>query len=267
MSREEAGPDFVTALARGLEVLRCFSDHPTAMTLTELSSRTNLARATVRRIIITLEHLGYVKATDDGFIVTPRVLELGTAHTLASGIWESANPYLTELVKITNQAASIAELDGSDVFYVARVAVPKMVSLAITVGMRLPATNTALGRAILAFMDPGEVEQILQIPSRSSIYPNHVHDRAELLADLETIRKQGWALSDEDLHPAVRSVAVPLRTDDGRVFAAMNIAAVASEVSLMQLVNEFLPVLQETALSIGKAYSLHRAAPQRTLGA
>lgn len=265
MSREEAGPDFVTALARGLEVLRTFSDSREPLTLSEMAVKTGMARATVRRIIITLEHLGYVRGVDGGFTVTPRVLELGTAHTLSSGIWDLAQAHLAALVKTTNQAASIAELDGSDVFYVARVAVPKMVSLAVSVGMRLPAEGTALGKVLLAYQTPEALEQILATPPRSPVVPFHPRDRTSLLEELTVIRSRGWALSNEDLHPAVRSVAAPLRNANGTVFAAINIAAVASEVSLDQLIDDYLPLLLKAASDIGADQARITRAPQALL--
>lgn len=262
MSREEAGPDFVEALARGIDVLRCFGDSRRPLTLSEVAAASGLARATARRLIITLEHLGYVRSLPEGYALSPRVLELGTAHTLSSGIWDLSRLHLVELVEATNQAASIAQLDGADIFYVARIAVPKMVSLSVSVGMRLPAENTALGKVLLSALSPEELEIALATAPRNPIAPHRPLSRDQLRAELREVRAKGWALTDEEIHPGVRSVAAPLRDGDGSVFAAINIAVVAAEVSLAQLTDECLPLLLRAASQISSDRALIASAPQ-----
>ena len=127
MPREGAGPDFIEALARGLDVIRAFQPQQPAMTLAGIAKETGLARPTVRRILITLQELGYVRADGAGFVLTPRVLELGMAYVRSIGLWEIARPHLEDLSRRTGESCSIAQLDGSDIVYVNRVAVPKIV--------------------------------------------------------------------------------------------------------------------------------------------
>ncbi|SDZ53819.1 transcriptional regulator, IclR family [Herbiconiux ginsengi] len=265
MSRDDAGPDFVEAIARGVDVLRCFGESRSPMTLSEIATATGLARATARRIILTFEHLGYIRAVAEGYTVTPRVLELGTAHTLSSGIWELARLHLIDLVQATNQAASIAQLDGSDIIYVARVAVPKMVTLVVTVGMRLPAESTALGKVLLSSLNPDELDVALATPHRSAVAPFRAQDHDELRAELREIRARGWALTDEELHPGVRSVAAPLRNGEGAIFAAVNIAALASEMDLTELTDRCLPLLLRAAGQISADHVLLSKAPVATV--
>src|SRR3954447_25968174 len=129
MPREGAGPDFIEALARGLEVIAAFQPGRPSMSLTEVATATGLARPTARRILLTLAELGYVRAADGGFTLTPRVLELGVAYVRSTGLWDVARPHMERLVARTDESCSIAQLDGSDIVYVARVAVPKIVGL------------------------------------------------------------------------------------------------------------------------------------------
>jgi IclR family pca regulon transcriptional regulator len=154
-----------------MDVLRCFRDHRRGMSLSEVAGATGLARPTARRILITLEELGYVRSDDRTFALTPRVLELGMAYVHGQGLWELARPHMEALVGQTHESSSIAQLDGSDIVYVARVAVPKIITFAVSIGTRFPALQTSLGKVLLAALDPAELDDALAQPSRSGITP------------------------------------------------------------------------------------------------
>src|SRR6266516_3215259 len=141
------------------------------MSLAAVAGSAGLARPTARRILLTLEQLGYVRAVGGGFELTPRGLELGTAYVLSRNRWEIARPHMEWLVARTHESSSIAQLDGADIVYVARVAVPKIVALAVTIGTRFPAMQTSLGKVLLAALPPAEVDRVLAEPSRSGITP------------------------------------------------------------------------------------------------
>src|SRR5689334_6450843 len=98
MPREGTGPDFIEALARGLEVIAAFAPGRPVMSLSEVATATGLARPTARRILLTLSELGYVRAAAGGFALTPRVLELGIAYVRSMGLWDIARPHLERLV-------------------------------------------------------------------------------------------------------------------------------------------------------------------------
>ena len=157
--RGETGPDFIEALARGLDVIRAFGPNRPIMTLSEVATAAGLARPTARRMLLTLEELGYVRTAQGGFALTPRVLELGMAYIGSTSIWDIARPHMEQLVGCTNESSSLAQLDGSDIVYVARVAVPKIITIAVTIGTRFPALQTSLGKVLLADRTPDELEQ------------------------------------------------------------------------------------------------------------
>ncbi|MFI0374454.1 IclR family transcriptional regulator C-terminal domain-containing protein [Actinomadura sp. 1N219] len=267
MPRDDAGPDFIEALARGLDVIRCFGSHRVPMSLTEIAAATGLARPTARRIVLTLEHLGYARSTPEGVVLTPRVLELGVAYTLSTGLWEVALPHLRDLVERTGQAASVAELDGSDIIYIARVEVPKVVAVNVKVGMRLPAASTALGKVLLASLDPDALHTALRAETRSPIKPHRPKPIDETEAELREVRARGWASTDGEVAPGIRSVAAPLRDGDGRTVAAVNVTAIAAEVGHRELIDDLLPLLLQATGAIGRDYELIHAAPQRALRA
>jgi IclR family transcriptional regulator, pca regulon regulatory protein len=263
--RRDGNPEFIEALARGLDVLRAFQPGRPSMTLSALAAATDLARPTARRVLITLEQLGYVRSGEQGFSLTPRVLELGMAYIGSMNLWELAQPHLEKLVGQTHESCSIAQLDGSDIVYVARVAVPKLVALAVTVGTRFPALPTSLGKVLLAALAPAELDEVLAEPSRSGITAQWRPERDEIDAALRDVRAKGWAVTDQQLAPGIRSVAAPVRDGAGRVVASINVNAHAAETSLDTLVEHHLPLLLGTASAIGADWATWQARPLNTV--
>ncbi len=250
MQRRGDDPDFVEAVARGLDVLTAFGADRPAMSLSEVAAATGLARPTARRILLTLAALGYARSTARGWELTPRVLDLGTAYVQASGLWDVARPHMEALVARTGESCSAAQLDGSDIVYVARVAVPKIIALQVSVGTRFPAVPTSLGKVLLAGLEPAALQDVLAEPSRSGVAQRWTPSPEELREVLREVRAQGWALTDEQLAPGIRSVAAPLRDGDGRVVAAANVTVHAAETSLETLTGTYLPMLLRTAADI-----------------
>ncbi len=169
MAGRGSGPDFVEALARGLDVLTCFDARRPTMSLSEVAVAAGLARPTARRLLLTLAELGYVRTTDSGYALTPRVLDLGMAYTSSLGLWDLARPHLEAMVARTHESSSMAQLDGSDIVYVARVSVPKIIALRVDIGTRFPAERTSQGKVLLAALTESEVAAVLAQPSRSGL--------------------------------------------------------------------------------------------------
>ncbi|GGP75154.1 IclR family transcriptional regulator domain-containing protein [Saccharothrix coeruleofusca] len=259
--RPDTGPDFIEALARGLDVIRAFQPHRPVMSLSDVAGATGLARPTARRILLTLAELGYVRQGEGGFALTPRVLELGVAYVRSMGLWDVARPHMERLVARTNESCSIAQLDGSDIVYVARVAVPKIVSLAVQIGTRFPALQTSLGKVQLAALPEAELDAVLAQPTRSGLVPRWRPDRAERDAVLREVRARGWALTDEQLAPGIRSIAAPLRDGAGRVVAGVNVTCHAAETSVERMVEHHLPLLLHTAGEISADFARLDTAP------
>jgi IclR family transcriptional regulator, pca regulon regulatory protein len=281
--RRDNSPDFIEAIARGLDVIRAFGPGQPVMSLAGVAAASDLPRPTARRILLTLEQLGYVRQVGSqsgtggqpgsgqpgqgpgGYELTPRILDLGMSYVLSRGLWEVARPHMEALVARTRESTSIAQLDGSDIVYVARVAVPKIVTLAVTIGTRFPAMQTSLGKVLLAALPLAEAERALAEPSRSGITPRWQPDAAERAAALREVRARGWALTDEQLAPGIRSVAVPLRDGDGQVIAAMNVNSHAAETPLEVLTGEYLPLLLQAAGAVSADWAVCQSVPQVTV--
>ena len=266
MAGRGTGPDFVEALARGLDVLTVFDAERSQMTMAEVATAARLARPTARRLLLTLCELGYIRVADGCYSLTPKVLRLGIAYYGSLGLWDVAQPHLADLVALTHESSSMAQLDGSDIVYVARVAVPKIITLRVSIGTKFPALQTSQGKVLLAALPSDELELVLAEPSRSGLPPFLPRDPQQVATELTTVRARGWALADEELAPGIRSVAVPVRDRDGVVQAAMNVTVNSAETALETLIDEHLPRLLVAASRASADWALWQSRPHIEVG-
>ncbi|MFF8872387.1 IclR family transcriptional regulator domain-containing protein [Streptomyces massasporeus] len=255
-SKQQLGREFIESLARGLTVLTAFGEGRPELTLTEVSQATGLARATARRALITYEHLGLVAPAGRTFTLTPRVLSLGFPPLSRTSLPEIAQPHLADLTSRIHESTSLAVLSdsGEEIQYTARVATARVMSVNITVGTRLPAYATALGRVLLADASEG-IREAKELPALTA---RTITDKQELAEALTSVRSQGYALVDEELEEGLRSIAVPIRDGSGRVVAALNTAMHASRRTPGECVTDLVPELTATATRIQT--DLHTAA-------
>jgi IclR family pca regulon transcriptional regulator len=261
MAGRGVGPDFVEALARGLDILTCFDASRPAMTLSEVSEASGLARPTARRLLLTLQELGYVRLSDGTFALTPQILRLGLSYIGALGLWDIARPHMSALVAQTGESSSMSQLDGSDIVYVARVAVPKLITLRVDVGTKFPAVRTSQGKVLLAALDERQLADTLAQPSRANLGTVLHKPTGDLNDELRTVRARGWALADEELAVGIRSIAVPVRDGTGTVRAAMNVTVHAAETTLETLTEHHLPLLMKAGADVSADWSLWQARP------
>jgi IclR family pca regulon transcriptional regulator len=245
--------DYVSSLARGLEVLRAFNRTRRKMTLSEVAAETGNTRAGARRILLTLVHEGYAVADGKLFDLTPQVLELGFSVLSSKGAWDIARPFIDHLSESLRESVSAAVLDKFDVVYVTGAQYHRVISVGITVGARFPAHCTANGRVLLAAqpdeMWPGMIQNI----PLTRMTDRTVTDRAEFRRVLEQVRAQGWSLVDQEMETGLMSIAVPLRNAAGGLVGAINVGAPTVRMTPQDMVDYVLPRLQETAENIGAA--------------
>jgi IclR family pca regulon transcriptional regulator len=242
-------PAYVQSLARGLAVIRAFGPETPVLTLADVARATGLTRATARRFLLTLEHLGYVQSSQRDFRLTPRVLELGFSYLSALSLPEVAQPHLEELSRVVNESTSAALLDGGSIVYVARVPTRRIMSVSITIGTRFPAAATSLGRVLLAALPDDEVDNRLSQLSLEPLTEHTLTDPTSLKEELMRVRKQGWSLVDQELEMGIRSLAAPLKKN-GEVVAAINVSTVAGSSSRKDTVQRFLEPLLSVAEKI-----------------
>lgn len=253
-SKRELGPGFVESLARGLAVLASFAADRTGVPLSALAQATGLPRATVRRALITLEHLGHVASDDGLFRPLPRVLDLGFTPLSGLTLPGLAQPRLVTLVRRVQESASMSVMTGDDIQYVARVATERIMSVDITVGTRFPAYATSMGRVLLAGLltkaPPQARDERLRALDPAPLTPYTVTSVPRLSELLHRTARDGYALVEGELEEGLRSLAVPVRDRDGRVVAAVNVSMPVGRRTADETVAELLPPLRETAAGI-----------------
>jgi IclR family pca regulon transcriptional regulator len=236
-------PSFMTSLARGLAVVRAFSDSGKPQTIAQISQKTGIPRAAVRRCLHTLKQLGYVDAELNNFALRPKILTLGYSYLSSTPLTVSSQPYLNNISRALGESSSLAVLEDGEVLYVARSAASRVMSVALNAGSRLPAYCTSLGRVMLAHLAPAELDDYFARAKLKPMTERTVVNQKKLREILAAVRQDGYALIDEELELGLRSIAVPVRGASGNVLAALNVGAQAARVSAPRMKEEFLPVL------------------------
>jgi IclR family transcriptional regulator, pca regulon regulatory protein len=242
--------DFVQSLDRGLAVIRAFGPDRERLSLSEVAKATGLTRAAARRFLLTLVKLGYVRNNGRQFSLRPRVLELGYAYLSGLALPDVAAPHLEELVARLHESSSVSVLDGHQIVYVARMPTKRIMTVAISVGTRLPAYATSMGRVLLAALTDSELDAYLAEATFERFTARTVTSPDELRVIVREAARQGYAIVDQELEEGLRAVAVPVRGAPGVGTAAINISAHSSRVSMVAMRAEVLPALLETARQI-----------------
>ncbi|MPY80968.1 MAG: helix-turn-helix domain-containing protein [Actinophytocola sp.] len=250
MPKPAGDGDYVQSLERGLVVIQAFADHTSALSLSEVAEITGLSRPTVRRMLLTLTRMGYVRCDGRGFALTPRVLNLGYAYLSSLNVTDVAQPYMEQLVEHTRESSSMAILDDTEIVYIARVPTKRIMSIMLAIGTRLPAYATSMGRVLLADLSEQDLDRYFARVEPRRLTPRTVTDEHQLRTILKEVSERGWALVDQELEDGVRSIAAPVRNASGQVIAALNSSSHAGRVPLETLRKSFLPSLVSTARRI-----------------
>lgn len=255
---EERPAEFVQSLDRGLAVIRAFSADRPELSLSEVAGETGLSRAAARRFLLTLESLNYVGSRGRQFFLKPRVLDLGYAYLSSFSASEIAQSHLEELSTRLHESCSASVLDGGDIIYTARAATNRIMTIGLSVGRRLPAFATSMGRVLLAALPPADLDAYFAGYGRPAFTSKTVTGETELRSILDQVRQRGWALIDQELEDGVRSVAAPVHDASHNVVAAINVSAHASRVTASNLQRQFLPELLSTAETISSELTARR---------
>ncbi|MEJ1164188.1 IclR family transcriptional regulator C-terminal domain-containing protein [Variovorax sp. CCNWLW186] len=246
------GDSYVQSFARGLQVIRSFSESAPRQTLSEVAAASGLTRAGARRILLTLQTLGYVVTDGKLFTLTPRILDLGFAYLSSMPIWNRAEPVMEALVQQVQESCSAAVLDATDIVYVMRVPTKKIMHISLGVGSRLPAYCTSLGRLLLADLEDNEVRARLEASSIEPLTKHTVTDIDALMTKVAQARRQQWCLVNQELEEGLISVAAPIVNRQGRMVAALNISGQANRTSAKVMQETMLPALIDAAKKVSQ---------------
>ena len=246
-------PNFMASLARGLAVIRAFTQQRRHLTIAQLSQRTGIPRAAVRRCLYTLAKLGYV-ASDDGraYVLRPSILALGHAYLSSTPLANAVQPLLDRITREIHESSSMAVLEGDDILYVARSSTnARVMSIDLGIGSHLPAYCTSMGRVLLAGLPQAELRAYLARAKLARL-TNRTIDTPEGLANvLKEVRRGGYAIVDQELEIGLRSIAVPVVDGADRAVAAINVGTQSSRVSIAEMESRFLPLLRAAAREAG----------------
>lgn len=248
---DQAGnPDFVLSLARGLSVIESFGGHHDGRSIVEIAHSTGLSRAAIRRILLTLELLGYVERSRQVYRLKTQVLRLGFSFLSSSSVVEAARPVLERIAEQLHESSSMSMLDGGQIVYVARSAASRILAAGLSVGSRLPAYCTSMGRVLLASLPDRDLEQYLRNLKPKAFTEKTITRIPKLKKAILRVRKDGYAIVDEELEMGLRSIAVPVLTRSNVVVAAINVGTHVSRVDRASLINRCLPALQDGARTL-----------------
>jgi len=252
---KESG-DYIQSLDRGLQVIQAFSENNKNLTISDVSKITGLSRPTARRILLTLEHLGFAEANNSLFSLTARTLTLGYAYLSSNNKWSIAHSFMQDFVQKTGESCSISILTGENILYVARVSTKRIMSINLDVGSVLPAYATSMGHVLLANLSTEELEKYLSNLKIDKYTDKTILDKEQLRMTLEDVREKNWGGVDQQFEEGLRSIATPIRDGNGKVIAAINCSAHAGRISKEVMLKEFLPLLQENATKISEAMKI-----------
>lgn len=253
--------DHIQSIERGFAVLQTFDEERTNPTLAEIAAATGYSRPAVRRILLTLQNLGYVRGNGGRWSLTPRVLSIGQHYSASHSMIEIAQPHLLELAEQTHESASLAVLDGEEVVYIGRVPVRRVMTINVSVGTRVPAHATSMGRVLLAWAPPDQVDQVIARSGLRAYTQRTVADMAEFRRVLRTVQDQGWSLVEEELEEGLLSVSAPVRDQFGTVVAALASSTSSGRSNATRLQRDVVPLLLRTAAHISTDLG-HRASPR-----
>ncbi len=247
----ERKDDVIHSLARGIELLRAFGPENTRMTIAQAAKAANLTRAGARRVLLTLENLGYVCSDGRQYWLTARVLEFGQGY-LAQPLWHIVRPVLLSVARTLNETVSAGVLDGLDVVYTVRTRSSRVLQLELRPGARLPAYASSIGRVLLAALPPNALERYFAQAQFVQFTRFTIADPATLRKRLAQVREQGWCHVRDELEGGISGAAVPLLDPAGRTIAALNVSTNTDRTTVRSIKSTMVPLLLEAAASIRK---------------
>lgn len=241
------GTEFIESLDRGLRVIQSFAADHRPMTLSDIAKTANLPRATVRRILLTLQKSGFVAGDERLFTLTPRILTLASTYLASNQISTVMQPLMDEVSSKAKEICSLAVLDGEEVVFVARASPARVFPAGVDIGYRLPAFCTSVGRVLLGRLSNDEIAEAINGMTLIPLTRETNTDKPLVVATIISDRSKGYSLVDLEAEEGFRSISVPIHRYDGGIIAAANIGAHVDRISTGEMIDRFLPLLKQMA--------------------
>ena len=245
-------PDFVTSLAKGLQVIEAFSADCPRLSITDVARQTGLDRATARRCLLTLHTLGYADYDGKYFTLAVRSLRLGLAGLSSMPLPHIVQPWLDKLSERIGQSCSVSILDGNEIVYIARAAQRRIMSIGLMPGSRLPVHCTSMGRVLLSSLPEEKARSLIESCELVPRTPFSLTDTELILEELARVREQGYALLDQEVEIGLRAIAIGLVGQRGKVCAALNVAVAAVQPDAADLIDIYLPEMRRVQSGLAR---------------
>lgn len=261
-SRTAGSRHFIGAIAKGLAVIHAFGEHTQALTLSQVAERTGLTRAGARRYLLTLQELGYAGQNGRHFFLTPKVLSLGYAYLSSMPLWAFAEPILEGLVESLGETCSLSVLDDLEIVYVLRIPVHHILPIRVTVGSRLPAYCTSMGRVLLGGLTEAQLKHYFAHAEFRAYAPRTVTDPARLRRIIAADSAKGYSWITGEMGQHISGLSVPVRDPQGHVLAALNISVNRPLTNEKRLIAKLLPKLQRAAEQMSASVAISNRPPR-----
>jgi DNA-binding IclR family transcriptional regulator len=232
----------IRSVAKALTIVNILAESKRSMSLAEIAAKMAMAKSTIHGLLSTLRDYGYVEQSDfDGNYRLGIILfEIGSKVADNWNVRKVAAPYIQKLVEETGETVHLVVLDKDEVLYIDKHESTQSLRIVSEIGSRLPAHCTGVGKALLAFIPPTEVKRIIAAKGLKRYTKNTIIEPEKLEAELERIRRQGYAEDNEEIMESLRCVAVPIWDYNGKACAAISISG-----PLTRMGQERMQVLKE----------------------
>ena len=254
---------FIDSLEKGLHILQIFDRERSSLGWSEIVSASGLDKSSVQRATFTLHALGFLKRDPRTrkYSLSARTLVLGFTYLQTDGLLEHATPLLYQAANKCGESMNITELLDTEVVYVARVPGKHAISGDLLLGGRMPAFATAPGRAMIAFLDDDNATDVLRRSARHPFTPRTTTGMRALRQELAKIRREGYAIAEEQCFAGEISAAAPIFNISGHPIAAINVSIPTSRWSVSRVEEELVPLVQWASTEASHAQSLRPPRP------
>lgn len=242
----------MAGLAKGLAVLEAFGPGSSRLTISDAARATGLSRAAARRCLMTLVEVGYLAFDDKFFTPTPRMVRLGSIYADTVPLPQLAGPHLIALREEIDESVSLAVMEGDESLFVARSEAPRIFNTGVRVGARLPLYASATGHVLLAALDDEELDLYLDQVDMVARTERTLTEPRLLRQRIELVRREGMAVSDEELEAGLYSLAVPVRDARGATVAAISVSAAVARLDVVEFRTHCAEVMTRHSEQLGR---------------
>lgn len=244
--------DFITSIARCMDVIKTFDAENMEQTPADIAAKTGLTRATARRILLTLNALGYVASDGKWFRLSPRILDLSFSYFTSMQVDNVLQPIINTASKKVGETCVISVIDGPDVISVVHSLFDRYAQVTFNPGTHIPIYASAAGKVMLAFLSDEEIEKYLGEVKFRKFTRHTISSKSALKKELVNIKEAGYASVNGELEEGLYTVAAPVFNDSNIPIAAVSFGGNIARINEDNVKKKYLPELEKVAMEIAQ---------------